>query len=82
MQKWNPQRYGDAQRLELTGADGGPVLLAQLSLLAMAKLEAETAAADGDGPSVIEDAQDPFDPLAERQYQITAPAHRTARNRQ
>jgi hypothetical protein len=26
MQKWNPQRYGgDAQRLELTGAGGGPI---------------------------------------------------------
>lgn len=37
MEKLNPQRYGQQQRLELTGAGGGPLLLEQITLVAMAE---------------------------------------------
>jgi len=57
MQKWNPAKYGDRNRLELTGAGGGPILLEQLTLVAMERLQAERAAAAINGPSVIDDAE-------------------------
>ena len=57
MEKWSPHHYGPIQRLELTGADGGPILLEQITMVAMAKLEAERAAADSNGPPAIDDAE-------------------------
>jgi hypothetical protein len=41
MERWAPQFYGQASRLELTGAGGGPILLEQITLVAMRELEAE-----------------------------------------
>jgi hypothetical protein len=43
MEKWAPKQFGSLQRLELTGANGGPILLEQITLLAMRELEAERA---------------------------------------
>jgi hypothetical protein len=58
IQKWNPQKYGDQQRFELTGPGGGPILLEQITMAAMVKLEAERPAAANPGAQVIDDAQD------------------------
>jgi hypothetical protein len=41
MAMWAPKIYGQASRLELTGAGGGPILLEQITLVAMRELEAE-----------------------------------------
>jgi hypothetical protein len=41
MEKWAPGRYGAAARLELTGPNGGPILLEQITLVAMRELEME-----------------------------------------
>jgi hypothetical protein len=41
IEKWAPKQYGATSRLELTGADGGPILLQQITLVAMRELEAE-----------------------------------------
>jgi len=58
MEKWSPKEYGNVNRLELTGAGGGPILLEQLTLVAMERLQAERAAAASNGPKMIEDAED------------------------
>jgi hypothetical protein len=57
MEKWSPHHYGPIQRLELTGAGGGPILLEQITMVAVARLEAERAAAASNGPQVIDDAE-------------------------
>jgi hypothetical protein len=41
MAMWAPKVYGQASRLELTGPNGGPILLEQITLVAMRELEAE-----------------------------------------
>ena len=41
MERWNPEEFAPPSKLELTGKDGGPVLLEQLTLLAMQQIEAE-----------------------------------------
>jgi hypothetical protein len=43
MEKWAPKQFGVLQRLELTGPNGGPLLLEQITLVAMRELEAERA---------------------------------------
>jgi alkanesulfonate monooxygenase SsuD/methylene tetrahydromethanopterin reductase-like flavin-dependent oxidoreductase (luciferase family) len=58
MEKWSPERYGAMQRLELTGVNGGPILLEQITMVAMAELEAERAAAANHQPPAIDDPQD------------------------
>jgi hypothetical protein len=50
-EKWAPKQYGATSRLELTGADGGPILLQQITLVAMRELEAERQALEADTPS-------------------------------
>jgi hypothetical protein len=45
MAMWAPKIYGQASRLELTGAGGGPILLEQITLVAMRELEAERLSA-------------------------------------
>jgi transposase-like protein len=57
MQKWNPQKFGDTNRLELTGAYGGPILLEQITLVAVKRLEAERSSAISE-PQVIDAAGD------------------------
>lgn len=44
MERWNPAKYGRQERLELTGAGGGPILLEQITLVAMQRIEAERSA--------------------------------------
>jgi hypothetical protein len=46
------------QRLELTGVNGGPILLEQITMVAVAKLEAERAATASNGPPMIDDGPD------------------------
>jgi hypothetical protein len=58
MEKWSPHHYGPIQRLELTGAGGGPILLEQITMIAVARLDAERAAAASNGPQVVDDADD------------------------
>jgi hypothetical protein len=55
MEKWAPKQFGSLQRLELTGAGGGPILLEQITLVAMRELEAERVSAHN-GPRVIDNA--------------------------
>ena len=38
MEKWSAHHYGAMQRLELTGPGGGPILLEQIAMVAVAKL--------------------------------------------
>jgi hypothetical protein len=57
MEKWSPHNYGPMQRLELTGAGGGPILLEQLTLITMQRLAADRAAAASNGPKMIDDAE-------------------------
>jgi len=57
MEKWSPHHYGPIQRLELTGAGGSPILLEQITMVAMARLDAERAAVASNGPQVIDDAE-------------------------
>jgi len=45
-------------RLEVTGPGGGPILLEQIAMVAVAKLEAERAAAAGTGLAAIDDTPD------------------------
>ena len=59
MEKWSPHHYGAMQRLELTGPDGGPILLEQITMVAGARLEAERAAAAKSGLQEIDNAPDP-----------------------
>ena len=58
MERWSPHNYGPMQRLELTGAGGGPILLEQLTLVTMDRLQADRAAAASNGTKMIEDAED------------------------
>lgn len=46
MERWSPQEYAPPNKMELTGAGGGPVLLEQLTLLAMKQIEAEQGKAE------------------------------------
>jgi hypothetical protein len=43
MGKHHPQKYGNTDRLELTGAGGGPILLAAIATVAVEHLQAERA---------------------------------------
>jgi len=43
MGKQNPQKYGNTDRLELTGAGGGPILLAAIATAAVDALQADRA---------------------------------------
>ena len=58
MEKWSAHHYGAMQRLEVTGPGGGPILLEQIAMVAVAKLEAERAAAAGTGLAAIDDTPD------------------------
>jgi len=52
------KEWAAATRLEVTGPGGGPILLEQIAMVAVAKLEAERAAAAGTGLAAIDDTPD------------------------
>jgi len=60
MGKHHPQKYGNTDRLELTGAGGGPILLAAIATVAVEHLQVERAYAMKDGQAV-DDAGDDED---------------------
>jgi hypothetical protein len=57
MAMWAPKVYGQKSQLELTGPNGGPILLEQITLVAMRELEAERASAQRE-PQVIDNERD------------------------
>ena len=57
MGKWAPKVYGDMQRLELTGPNGGPILMEQITLVAMRELETDKTSATRE-PQVIDNNDD------------------------
>jgi hypothetical protein len=58
MGKHHPQKYGNTDRLELTGAGGGPILLAAIATVAVEHLQAERASAMKDAQAVVDAGDD------------------------
>jgi hypothetical protein len=73
IEKWSPKQYGATSRLELTGADGGPILLQQITLVAMRELEAERLD-ESSKPSGLDEAERLELEVVDTQTKL--PAHR------